>query len=306
MRSSRNSRGDSATSSSMSSRTPTACRSGSWRPVQLQLGYAMQVQALGTDSLSVVGEPLLEIEGTYPVWLLVRDTEEGRRSQLSFADYAHRRFMGGRSGPWTSPHLAIVAIDAERIVSDDSGFPRRLPIKRYAREFAGRPLQRGERLLLMKRFTDPNTDRIVSFLEDVDRIGGGNLLPLLRAGGRRPPAAAAGRGASPRDGPGRSAGLHEQSEGSLRADRTAPGRAGVGASRDREDALPRDPHPGSGRGPCAGRASLPRPCDSFHAQRHRQPPRHDRPATPGPARSGSRSGRRQGQEVGERDRQPAA
>ena len=60
------------------------------------------------DDFEVVGEPLLEVEeGTFPAWLLVRDTDAGRRAQLEFKDYANRR----RPYCKQSPHLALVSVE---------------------------------------------------------------------------------------------------------------------------------------------------------------------------------------------------
>src|SRR5262249_47043537 len=58
------------------------------RAVQAQLGLALELVALGDRDFEVAGEALMEVErGTFPSWLLVRDSDAGRRAQLEFKDY---------------------------------------------------------------------------------------------------------------------------------------------------------------------------------------------------------------------------
>src|SRR5262249_3259906 len=61
------------------------------RAVQSQLGLMLELVAVNDREFEVVGEPLLEVEeSTFPSWLLVRDSAEGRRAQLEFKDYDSR------------------------------------------------------------------------------------------------------------------------------------------------------------------------------------------------------------------------
>src|SRR5205823_2280277 len=55
---------------------------GEARAVQTQLGLVLELVATGERDFEVVGEPLLEVqESTFPAWLLVRDTQAGRKAQ---------------------------------------------------------------------------------------------------------------------------------------------------------------------------------------------------------------------------------
>jgi hypothetical protein len=148
---------------------------GEPRPVQSQLGLVLELVATGDRDFEIVGEPLLEVaEGTFPAWLLVRDTDAGRKAQLEFKDYANRR----RPHCKQSPHLSLVSV--ERLDQDTAtGFPRHVRVH-YATAFQGQPPQRGERFLLLPRYLDYTTDPVIEFLEELDEEGGGLFLPLLR------------------------------------------------------------------------------------------------------------------------------
>ena len=148
------------------------------RPVQLLLGTAVELVAESAKSFAVAGEPSVEL-GTdgFANWLLVRDTPEGRRAQLEFSDYALRaaKWNGARE----HDHRAIVAIDG--VEPDALGFPRRIELD-LRKPFAGSQPSPGERFLLYPRFTDWTTDRIVRYLEQLDREGlSGPFLQLLAA-----------------------------------------------------------------------------------------------------------------------------
>jgi hypothetical protein len=132
------------------------------RATQVLLGQVLQLRAAGADEMEVVGEaPLLPEADGFPAWLLVRDSDEGRRAQVEYADYWYRNKPAG--GP-DSPHRAVAGISE---VSTQDGRARlRLS---YARPFQGHPPRRGERFLLYQRFTDFTTDGVVRFLEELDR-----------------------------------------------------------------------------------------------------------------------------------------
>src|SRR5262249_52174969 len=109
--------------------------------------------------------------GSFPAWLLVRDSEEGRRAQVEYADYWYRN---NRLGGPANPHRAVVA------VADVSTTGGRLMLRlSYARPFSGPEPRPGERFLLYQRFTDFTTDGVVRFLECLDGRGG-LYLDLLR------------------------------------------------------------------------------------------------------------------------------
>ncbi len=151
------------------------------RPTQVLLGQVLELRARGPAEMEVLGDLVVEPEaGGFPEWLLVRDSEEGRRAQIEYADYWYRNVVYG--GP-ESPHRAVAGVQEVR--TDDRG--RATLRLSYARGFQGGPPARGERFLLYPRFTDFTTDRLVRFLEGLDRAGGGLFLDLLR----RPEEAAA-------------------------------------------------------------------------------------------------------------------
>jgi hypothetical protein len=144
------------------------------RPIQVQRGQVVELRARDVDVLEVVGDLVLEPEaGGFPGWLLVRDGEEGRRAQLEYADYWYRNKYHG--GP-DSPHRAVVGVKEVTTGADGTTLLR----FSFARPFKGKPPARGERFLLYERFTDFSTDGVVRFLEQLDQVGGGLFLRLLR------------------------------------------------------------------------------------------------------------------------------
>ncbi|HEX5269875.1 MAG TPA: AAA domain-containing protein, partial [Gemmataceae bacterium] len=148
------------------------------RPTQVLLGQAIELKARRADEMEVVGELHVEPEANgFPAWLLVRDSEEGRRAQVEYADYWYRnKFHGGPQ----SPHRAVVGVES---VSTTPGGTTVLRL-RYGSGFKGDGPARGERYLLYPRFTDFTTDPLVRFLERLDRDGGGLFLDLLRDPGK--------------------------------------------------------------------------------------------------------------------------
>jgi hypothetical protein len=144
------------------------------RPTQVRLGQVLELRARGATEMELVSEPAQELEnGGFPAWLLVRDSEEGRRAQGEYADYWYRNNYYG--GP-DSPHRAVVGVQE---VSASARGKTVLHLK-YARPFQGDPPARGERFLLYERFTDFTTDSVVKFLEALDGMEGGRFLDLLR------------------------------------------------------------------------------------------------------------------------------
>lgn len=142
--------------------------------VQRQLGLMAELEARGGDEFVVIGEPALEIDdGGFPSWLLARDSAKGRRAQLEFRDYASRNKLYARK----SPHLAMVGV--EQVETDPEGFPRRLWLK-YTTEFEGGAPQPGERFQLHPRFIDFSSDRVIEYLQELDKAGGGLFVPLVR------------------------------------------------------------------------------------------------------------------------------
>jgi hypothetical protein len=143
------------------------------RPTQVLQGQVIELCARSATEMEVVGELVVEPEaGGFPAWLLVRDSEEGRRAQVEYADYWYRNKLYG--GP-DHPHRAIVGIAEVKT----SGGATRLHLS-YARQFKGDPPGRGERFLLYQRFTDFITDGLLKFLERMDQDPDTLFLELLQ------------------------------------------------------------------------------------------------------------------------------
>jgi hypothetical protein len=142
-------------------------------PTQVQGGQAIPLVARSASEMEVVGELLLEPEPSgFPQWLLVRDSPEGRRAQLEYADYGYRNRPQG--GP-RSPHRAIAGV---RGMSTRNGVTR-LTLE-YTQDFEDNPPAPGEHFLLYERFTDFSTDGVVRFLEHLDGEPDCLFLELLR------------------------------------------------------------------------------------------------------------------------------
>ena len=136
-----------------------------------EVPYAAQVvelRSLGGDRLAVVGEPSAGLEASdFGRWLLVVDTQEGRRAQLTFPDYTHRAwhpFKGGGRLPG-SPHRAVVSI--KEVEQDSLGRAVGLTLGWVDRANRLQP-KAGERYLLYERFTDFNVDKVVEALRRLD------------------------------------------------------------------------------------------------------------------------------------------
>jgi hypothetical protein len=139
------------------------------RPTQTLLGHAIELRAFDASEMEVVGDLRLEPEANgFLAWLLVRDSEEGRRAQVEYADYGHRSQPHG--GP-ESEHRAVVGVHE---VSASGG--RTLLRLNYGRPFKGRAPARGERFLLYQRFTDFTTDPVVKLLAEMDRTPAADCL----------------------------------------------------------------------------------------------------------------------------------
>lgn len=149
------------------------------RATQVLLGQVLELKAIGASEMEVAGNLIVEPEsGGFPAWLLVRDSDAGRRAQVEYADYGNRNKIHG--GP-DSPHRAVVGIED---VSTPTGGTVRLRLH-YARPFKDGTPQAGQRFLLYPRFTDFTTDPLVRFLEELDETAPGRrpaslFLNLLR------------------------------------------------------------------------------------------------------------------------------
>jgi DNA replication ATP-dependent helicase Dna2 len=143
------------------------------RPTQVLLGQVIELRARSAFDMEVIGELVREPEaGGFPGWLLVRDNEEGRRAQLEYADYWYReKFYGGAA----SPHRAVVGVQSV-VASKKKTILR----SKYAQAFQNVEVEAGERFLLYPRFTDFITDKVVKFLERLDKGDSGLFLELLQ------------------------------------------------------------------------------------------------------------------------------
>src|SRR5262249_14859212 len=100
------------------------------RATQVLLGQVIELRARGADGMEVVGGLGRAPEaGGFPGWLLVRDSEEGRRAQVEYADYWYRNKYHG--GP-DSPHRAVVGV--QEVTAAGGVSVLRL---KYARPFKG-------------------------------------------------------------------------------------------------------------------------------------------------------------------------
>jgi superfamily I DNA/RNA helicase len=144
------------------------------RPVQLLTGNALELEAQTAERFTIVGGAL-ELEPTgFPEWLLVTDSEAGRRAQLEYRDYASRaQLWQGRK----QADLAVVGVS--EVQRDALGTPHAVTVQ-YVRPFDGEPPQPGQRLLLHPRFTDFTTDGVVEFLRAGGAAQHGLFLRLLR------------------------------------------------------------------------------------------------------------------------------
>jgi hypothetical protein len=132
------------------------------RPAQVQQGQVIELRALSESEMEVIGELVVEPEADgFPAWLLVRDSAEGRKAQVEYADYWYRSKIYG--GP-DSPHRAIVGVD--RVTTDPSG--RTVLCLTFARPFKNNPARKGEPFLLYQRFTDFTADALVQLMGEMD------------------------------------------------------------------------------------------------------------------------------------------
>jgi DNA replication ATP-dependent helicase Dna2 len=132
------------------------------RPTQVLLGQVVELLARTSTEMEVVGDLVVEPEAdNFPAWLLVRDSDDGRRAQVEYGDYWYRNKVYG--GP-DSPHRAVVGV--QNVFTEASG--QTLLRLTYARNFKEREAKQGERFLLYQRFTDFTTDGLVQFLEETD------------------------------------------------------------------------------------------------------------------------------------------
>ncbi len=152
-----------------------ALRDGRLEPpeVQEQLGLSASLVACTEHGFDVVGDTNLDLsdESTMPSWLVVRDTEEGRRGQLAFRDYYYR------NKPYAKMPPGVGLASLQRVEQDAVGRAIRVTLK-FQGDFHPPPSP-GERFRLHPRFIDFNSERVIECLRAVDASGGGLFLPLV-------------------------------------------------------------------------------------------------------------------------------
>ena len=116
--------------------------------------------------------------GDFLQWLLVRAGEAGERAQMGYNDYAYRAlaYSPPNRGWW------LAAVTGAEPAGEDR--PARLALN-----VAGAPaFEPGDEVVLHRRFTDFNSDRVAKCLDRLDARPDGDLLALVRdpAGFARP------------------------------------------------------------------------------------------------------------------------
>lgn len=148
-------------------------------PEQLRLSGRATTLRYDGDSFAVLdgdpGEP-----SDFFDRLLIRDTPEGWEAQLRWPDFAQRRQRRAM------PRLPLSLAALSEIHKDDSGRTVRVSVERIG----GTPPALGERLMLLRRFTDYTTDKLLAFLGGLSpespavsllqdpAAAGGILLPI--------------------------------------------------------------------------------------------------------------------------------
>lgn len=144
------------------------------RETQVLVGKVLELVAQDESVMDVVGEGLMEVEASsFPNYLLVEDSEAGRRAQLEYKDYYCR------NAPYkTRSHPARAVVGIDEVIEDDFGFPVQVAVS-YRKAFSEAQPVDGDRLLLYPRYSDWNSDRVIGFLKNyVDADG--LLLSVLR------------------------------------------------------------------------------------------------------------------------------
>lgn len=143
------------------------------REVQRQVGAVIEVQAIDGDTFTVLRGPPDIDENSMPTWLLVSDDADGRLAQLRFPDYyARSKAYYGKA----APARALVGIKA--VTVDATGTPTALRVA-WGQKFSDGVARPGKRYVLLPRFTDWTTDRVVNWLAAVDAAGPKPLVELL-------------------------------------------------------------------------------------------------------------------------------
>jgi len=143
--------------------------------VQRQLGTALELEATGSDTFRVIhGPPTIGVS-EMPESLLIPDDPHGRLAQLQFPDYeARNRPFFGKA----AMHRAIVGVKA--VATDDIGAPVQITLK-WGQKFATGAAEIGRRYLLLPRFLDFNTEKVIRRLRTIDQSGDTSFATLLQS-----------------------------------------------------------------------------------------------------------------------------
>jgi DNA replication ATP-dependent helicase Dna2 len=135
----------------------------------------------GGGRFAVEGEvepSALEVDAGYPGHLVVPDTPEGERAQLSFDDHRHRAaFWLGGGGAGRAGLVRLASVEGVELDAGTGRCARATVVVRGGKDQP--PLPAGERLLLYPRFTDFTSDRVVQRLEALDDAEEGDFARLL-------------------------------------------------------------------------------------------------------------------------------
>ena len=143
------------------------------REVQIEQGMALLLQAVSPTEFEVIPPANMPLEANpFGMFLLARDSSEGRREQLAFKDRAYASNFGVIS------QLNVVRVPLQQILLDDDGIPRRIYLSKPASFKAGL-VSRGDRFLLLPCHTDFNTSKVIGCLQKLDREGAGLFGELL-------------------------------------------------------------------------------------------------------------------------------
>ena len=101
---------------------------------------------------------------SFKTWLLVRDTQQGRRAQIQYNDFYYRNEFWG--GGRRSPHVAIAKVT--RVEQDEWGAVVAIDCS-LARPFEGPAPVPGQPFLLYERFSNSLMDRNIAVLEALEQ-----------------------------------------------------------------------------------------------------------------------------------------
>lgn len=128
-------------------------------------GKLIPLEHLGGGRFRVTTDGVVVDPSEFTRWLVVRDTVAGQRAQARFNDWAHRsRFWGGR------PDRNVGTARVTGVETDDVGFAHTLDV-RWDRQHEPE-LEEGGEFLLMPRFLDFNTEKLLTGLARLDASGG--------------------------------------------------------------------------------------------------------------------------------------